>query len=173
MKGGEVFFVDTNVLLYAVDPVDDGKRQLAMDWLDDLWMRGAGRLSWQVLHEYYWNALKKMQLHPAIAQETVAALAHWRPVDTSLGLIERAWQLIDAALLSYWDALIVAAAERSGARYVLSEDFQDGREYGGLRVVNPFTHTASDFRADDYFRGSTATSPRNSRKNRPRMSPRQ
>jgi predicted nucleic acid-binding protein len=44
-----------------------------------------------------------------------------------------------AAQLSYWDALIVAAAERSGARYLLSEDFQADRQYGDVRVVNPFT----------------------------------
>jgi len=146
MSGGDVFFVDTTVLLYAVDPVDTRKRELAIDWLDHLWSRGAGRLSWQVLHEYYVNALRKMRLDPTTAQETVGSFVHWRPVDTSLGLIQRAWQLMDAALLSYWDALILAAAERSGAGYVLSEDFQDGLIYNELRVVNPFTHAASEFK---------------------------
>jgi len=52
---------------------------------------------------------------------------------------------MDSAQIPYWDALIVAAAQRSGARYLLSEDFQPGREYEGVRIVDPFTHSASDF----------------------------
>ena len=52
---------------------------------------------------------------------------------------------MDDAQLSYWDALIVAAAERCGARYLLSEDFQPGRTYGTIQVVNPFERSPSEF----------------------------
>ncbi len=138
MPVADVFFVDTNVLLYAVDPVNTAKRERALEWLDRLWSEGGGRLSWQVLHEFYWNAVNKMKLDPESAREMVEELSNWMPVGASLGLVQRAWHWIDAAQLTYWDALVLAAAERSGARYLLSEDFQSGRAYGDVQVVNPF-----------------------------------
>ena len=133
------------MLLYSVDPVEPGKRVRAIEWLDALWMAGAGRLSWQVLHEFYWNAVKKMRLEPAEAREMVEDVSHWKPVDTSLGLMQQAWYWADGAQQSDWDALIFAAAQRSGARYLLSEDFQDDRRYDDVQVVNPFQHSPSEF----------------------------
>ena len=106
---------------------------------------GTGRLSWQVLHEFYCNAVKKMRLEPARAREIVEDLSHWRPVEASLGTVQRAWEWIDRAQLSYWDALILAAAERSGAAYLLSEDFQAGRRYQDVQVINPFEQSPSEF----------------------------
>lgn len=90
MSVAERFFVDSNLLLYYVDPVDSGKQACALEWLEALWRAGAGCLSWQVLHEFYWNAVRKMRLEPARAREIVEDLAHWRPVDTSIGLIQQA-----------------------------------------------------------------------------------
>ena len=145
MSAIEGFFVDSNLFLYYIDPVDSGKQKRAADWLNHLWMAGAGRLSWQVLHEFYWNAVKKMRLEPASGREIVKDLVQWRPVETTFGLIQQAWHWVDAAQLSYWDALIVAAAQRSGARYLLSEDFQSDRQYDEVRVLNPFDHSAPEF----------------------------
>lgn len=108
-------------------------------------MQGAGRLSWQVLHEFYWNSVRKMRLEASAARQIVEHLAQWHPVDTSLGLVQQAWHWMDAAQLSFWDALIIAAAHRSGARYLLSEDFQSGRRYDDVEVVNPLERPASDF----------------------------
>ena len=119
MSVGDSFFVDTNVLLYYVEPGDSEKQARAMDWLNHLWMSGAGRVSWQVLHEFYWNAVRKMHLDAVKGREIVEDLAHWEPVDSSIGLIQQAWLWMDSAQLSYWDALIVAAAQRSGALYLL------------------------------------------------------
>ena len=145
MSAADRFFVDSNLLLYYVDPAESRKRARATEWLEALWMAGAGRLSWQVLHEFYWNSVRKMRLEPARAREIVEDLTHWRPVDTTLGLVQQAWNWVDHAQLSYWDALILAAAERSGARYLLSEDFQPNRRYQDIQVLNPFEHSASDF----------------------------
>ena len=144
MGAGDGFFVDSNLLLYYVDPAAMEKRQRAGEWLEALWTAGTGRLSWQVLHEFYWNAVKKMHLEPTQARGIVEDLSHWRPVDASLGLVQQAWQWMDTAQVSYWDALILAAAERCGARYLLSEDFQGGRVYGEMRVVNPFHQSPHD-----------------------------
>ena len=145
MSAREGFFVDSNVLLYYIDPVETEKQARAAEWLEALWMAGVGRLSWQVLHEFYWNAVKKMGAAPARARDIVEDLSHWRPVDSSLGLVQQAWKWTDAAQLSYWDALILAAAQRSGSRYLLSEDFQGDRRYEEIQVLNPFHHSPSDF----------------------------
>lgn len=145
MSAGDAFFVDSNVLLYYVDPVDSHKQARAMEWLDQLWITGAGRLSWQVLHEFYWNAIKKMHLEAEGARSIVEELIHWAPVDSSLGLIQQAWYWADTTQVSHWDALIIAAAQRSGARYLLSEDFQTDRQYEDLRVLNPFEHAVAEF----------------------------
>jgi predicted nucleic acid-binding protein len=145
MSGVEYFFVDTNLPLYGVDPADQDKRARATDWLNHLWASGVGRLSWQVLHEFYWNAVRKMGLAAAEARGMVEDLSHWRPVDTSLGLIQEAWGWMDAAQLSYWDALIVAAAQRSGASYLLTEDLQHGRTFGTVRILDPFRHSPAEF----------------------------
>jgi len=136
-------FVDSNLLLYYVDPVDSDRSAPWSSWKP--WLAGAGYLSWQVLHEFYWNAVRKMRLEPARAREIVEDLAHWTPVDTTLGLVQQAWQWTESAQLFYWDALILAAAQRAGARYLLSEDFQPDRRYDSVQVLNPFDHSASDF----------------------------
>ena len=145
MNADDGFFVDSNVLLYSVDPVDSARRIRATEWLEALWMAGVGRVSWQVLHEFYWNAVRKMRLDPLHAREIVEDISRWTPVDTSLGLVQRAWYWVDAAQLSYWDALILAAAQRSGARYLLSEDFQSARRYEDIQVLNPFEHSPAGF----------------------------
>ena len=138
MPAADRFFVDTNVLLYSVDPADAGKQRRAWEWLQPLWEHGCGSLSWQVLHEFYANAIRKLQVPRPEARKVVRGYAQWVPVETSLGLMEQAWHWMDQARLSYWDSLIMAAAERAGCRYLLSEDFQSGRRYRAITVVNPF-----------------------------------
>jgi predicted nucleic acid-binding protein len=141
MSGDELYFVDTNVLLYAQDPCNIIKRARARDWIDRLWRDKTGRISWQVLHEYYVNAVRKMGVPPDDARQTVMELSQWRPVETNMGLIQAAWHWMDEAHLSYWDALIVAAAQRAGCRILLSEDMQPGRDMAGVEVLNPFVVT--------------------------------
>jgi predicted nucleic acid-binding protein len=145
MNGGDGFFVDSNLLLYFVDPVEPRKQARAGEWLEALWETGSGRLSWQVLNEFYWNAVKKMRMKPAKAREIVEDLSHWSPVGASMGVVHDAWQWMDTAQLTYWDALILAAARRSGSRYLLSEDFQAGRRYEDVEVLNPFDRSPSEF----------------------------
>lgn len=145
MSGGDLFFVDTNLLLYHIDPADRDKRARAIDWLDHLWASGAGRISWQVLHEFYWNAVRKMGLPLADAREIVEDLSQWRPVDNSMGLVREAWTCMDEAQLSYWDALIISAAQRSGAHYLLTEDLQHGRRLGTVQILDPFRQSPYDF----------------------------
>jgi len=145
MPGADRFFTDTNLLLYSVDRSLHEKRRAAHRWLEALWENGAGRLSWQVLHEFYANAERKMGLDRSSARKTVEIFAQWKPVEPGIGLIQRGWYWIDKAQLSFWDSLIVAAAERAGCARLLSEDFEDGRSFEAVTVVNPFVHTPGEF----------------------------
>jgi len=145
MPDADRFFIDTNVLLYGSDPLDPTKQRRAQLWLDALWNSGAGGVSWQVLHEFYVNATRKLRATAAQARSTVEVFIEWQPVDTSHVLIQRAWHWTDTAQLSYWDALIVAAAEKRGCRWLLSEDFQAGRKLGSVTVVSPFHALPEEF----------------------------
>lgn len=153
MPAGDKFFVDTNVLLYSVDPTDKEKQNLAWEWLAFLWEQGAGRLSWQVLNEFYVNAVRKLRLSRPDARKVVEGYAQWQMVEITLGLIQRAWYWTDRAQLSYWDSLIVAAAERAGCAWLLSEDFQPGRRFGPVTVVNPFLQAPADLKTRAADRG--------------------
>ena len=83
MSGADSFFVDTNVLLYSVDSASAEKHAIAREWLGRLWKTGSGRLSWQVLHEFYVNATKKFAVPVSAARAAVSVFTAWRPVDTS------------------------------------------------------------------------------------------
>jgi predicted nucleic acid-binding protein len=140
-------FVDTNVLLYELDGSDPTKQLTCRRWLEALWQEGAARVSWQVLNEFYVNATRKTGASAATSRRLVETYVQWKPADFSLPLIERAWYWADRAGIPYWDALILAAAERSGCRWLLSEDFSHGRKYGSVQVVNPFSGDPDKFLA--------------------------
>jgi len=145
MPAGDRFFVDTNVLLYEWDASAPAKRRQAHSWINTLWQANAGALSWQVLHEFYVNATRKLHSSASQARAVVEVFTQWRPVDTTYALIQRGWYWMDSAQLSYWDALIAAAAERRGCRWLLSEDFQAGRKLGSVTVIDPFGSRPEEF----------------------------
>jgi predicted nucleic acid-binding protein len=62
----------------------------------------------------------------------------WNPVTIDAAVLELGWKLQDRYQLSYWDALIVAAAKTAACLYLLSEDFQPGQKLDGIQIVNPF-----------------------------------
>jgi predicted nucleic acid-binding protein len=138
-------FVDTNVLVYCRDASETEKQARAAAWMAVLWEQRAGRLSFQVLQEYYVTVTAKLSpgLPRDLARLEVRALSAWRPQPADARLLEGAWLLQDRHRLPWWDALIVAAAQGEGCRYLLSEDFQEGFAWGDLTVVNPF-HTGPE-----------------------------
>ena len=132
------YFLDTNVLIYLSDARAPDKLAQAKRWVSWLQEHGEVHISWQVLHEFYVNAIKKLGLPPVFARRLVLHYQRLGPVDTDPALVARAWHWQDQAQLSYWDALVLAAAERAQCQFLLSEDFQDGRSYDGVMVRNPF-----------------------------------
>jgi predicted nucleic acid-binding protein len=140
-------FVDTNVLVHWRDASEPDKQEQALAWLSGLWERRTGRLSFQVLQEFYVTVTAKLalSLSPELARLNVRQLLAWKPVIVDDRLLEEAWRLQDRYRFPWWDALLVAAAQISACRYLLSEDFQDGIEMGDLKVVNPFLNRPEDF----------------------------
>ncbi len=137
---GATCFVDTNVLVYARDASEPEKQPLAIEWMAALWERRAGRLSHQVLHEYYVTVTQRLQpgLDRSAARDEVRALLAWHPIPVDQRVLEAAWAVQDRYGLSFWDALIVGAAQCGGCRYLLSEHLQHDQRLGELTVLNPF-----------------------------------
>jgi predicted nucleic acid-binding protein len=135
-------FVDTNVLVYVRDLSEPEKQRRAAAWVAALWNTGLGRLSYQVLQEYYVTLTAKLDLQRPTedVREDVGALRAWNPVGIEHATIERAWDVQDRYGHSWWDALIVAAALQSGCRYLLTEDLQSGQSIDTATVISPFEH---------------------------------
>jgi predicted nucleic acid-binding protein len=131
-------FVDTNVLIYAIDRADLKKQQAAREWRDELWQSRRGRISFQVLQEFYAKVTQKWPAGRDDARAEVRDLLAWQPVTVDDSILEKSWKIQDRYRLSFWDALIVGAAKASGCRYLLTEDLQTGQDVDGIVVVNPF-----------------------------------
>ena len=139
-------FVDTNVLVYARDASEPEKQARAANWMATLWERRAGRLSYQVLQEFYVTVTVKLSpgLDKELARREVRAFRAWQPITANYRVLEGAWLLQDRYRLPWWDALIVAAAQLSECQYLLSEDFQEGLDLGNLKVIHPFHQRPDD-----------------------------
>ena len=134
-------FVDTNLLACAHDPSEARKQPIAQALLEALWQDRGGVLSTQVLQELYVVTTRKFNppMQRPAARELVALYAQWPVVQVDVPLILAASSLEARHTLSFWDALIVEAARRSGATRLLTEDLQSGRRIGGVQIENPFT----------------------------------
>ncbi len=135
-------FVDTNVLVYSRDASEPDKQELAMIWMDHLWRTRTGRLSFQVLQEFYVTVTDKLDpgLDRGSARKDINSFLAWHPVSVDSRVFHGVWHLQDRYGISWWDALIVSGAQIADCRYLLTEDFQEEQVFGNLRVVNPF-HT--------------------------------
>ena len=131
-------FVDSNVLIYALDRGDLKKQEAARAWRTELCKSHSGRISFQVLQEFYVNVAQKWPSASEQARAEVRDLLAWRPAPIDGAILERAWRMQDRYQLSFWDALIVAAAKSLACRYLLTEDLQANQELDGITVVNPF-----------------------------------
>ncbi len=140
MPSAPIVFVDTNVLIYAEDRAHADKHATARAWLRELWLRRSGRLSTQVLNEFYVAATRKLK--PAMpagdARAEVRRLQRWQPWVVDHATVEAAWAVESRFTVNYWDALMVAAAQQQGCTYLLTEDLQHDQVLDGVRIVNPF-----------------------------------
>ena len=95
-------------------------------------------MSFQVLNEFYVNAVRLKRAASEEARSEVRDLLAWNPVVVDAALIERGWKPQDRYRLSYWDALIIAAARTASCGFLLTEALPDGQKLAAVEVVNPF-----------------------------------
>lgn len=132
--------IDSNILLYAADSGGDAeKHALAADLLDRTAACRRAVLPLQALTEFYAVAVRKLGAAPADAAAFVEVWSDAFPVSAA------AWPDIADAMrvhrdhgIPFWDGMIWSVARRTGARLLLSEDLQDGRDLEGVRFLNPF-----------------------------------
>ena len=140
MPKDSTVFVDTNVFLYSFDDRDVVKQEAAKKWLACCWSMRLGRLSSQVVNEFYANALTKFSrvLPYQKARAEIRRLRTWQIWQIDDATVDAAWSLQDRFTLSYWDALMLAAAQQMGCAYLLTEDLQHEQRFDNLQVINPF-----------------------------------
>lgn len=133
-------FVDTNLLVYRRDASEPQKQRGAQAWFEALWRQQCGRTGVQVLCEYYVTVTRKLDpgLPAAEAWLDVEDLFAWEPVAVDPAVMGLARTVSERFSLSWWDALIVAAAQTADCRYLLTEDLQGGQDLDGLLVLDPF-----------------------------------
>ena len=81
-------------------------------------------------------------MKPLTIEETRSLIedySQWEIVINTQNSVIEALTIETRFQISFWDALIVHAAGRSGAAILYSEDLSDGQIYGSVRVVNPLT----------------------------------
>jgi predicted nucleic acid-binding protein len=132
-------FVDTNILVYAHDLSTGIKHQRARALIEHLWNSGNGVLSTQVLQELCINLRRKAQ-NPLPLDEVrmlIREYSTWEVVTNTAESVLRALDMEMRYMTSFWDALILQAAEDAGASILYSEDLATGQRYGAIEVVNP------------------------------------
>jgi predicted nucleic acid-binding protein len=133
-------FIDTNILLYAYD-LDAGlKRDVASNIVRRVWAEGTGTLSTQVLQEFYVNVTMKIArpISPCEARGIIGRYLVWHVEVNTPESVLRASEIQERYQLSFWDALIIAAAAKARAAILYAEDLNNGQMIEGIRIINPF-----------------------------------
>lgn len=140
----ELVFVDANVFLYALDADEPAKQPRAKAWLECLWREARGRTSMQVLSEYYVNLKRRgaSGLTAEAAWEGVKLYLAWQPREIDEEVFLRAREIEQRFRISWWDSMVVAAAQVQDCAVLLTEDLQDGGVFDMLTVRSPFTLAA-------------------------------
>jgi len=133
-------FLDTNILLYLNDEVDERKRTISSYLVMELGRQFSFVVSPQVLNEYYKVATSKHGQYEkrSIYRDNVRRLRRVCLAPYDLDVMEAAWSLQEFTNYAWWDLMIIGSAMKSGCRYLLTEDMNHGHELGQLTIVNPF-----------------------------------
>jgi predicted nucleic acid-binding protein len=141
------YFVDTNILIYAHDRSHSDehaariKHERAREVIESLWSSGQGVLSTQVLQELCVNLRRKVARPLALDElrQLIRDYMSWEVVVNTPEAVIQALEIEVRYKTSFWDALILQAAEQSGATVLYSEDLAARQSYGTVQVVNPLT----------------------------------
>jgi len=138
-------FVDTNLLIYSIDPQNAERRQVAGALLTSLANTDTLVLSPQSLNECYRVLTERRGLLPrAAARAYIIYLNRFCTAPYDFDVTQHAWQIQDRHGFSWWDCVLLASASRADCSVFFSEDLQHGRRVEGLTIINPF-QTGSDY----------------------------
>ena len=139
-------FFDANILVYAYNPRDPRKRAIAQRLLADAMANGDGALSAQVLGEFFNTATRRLPnpLSVEEALQVIEQISVLPVVALDLELVRQAVNTSQRYQISYWDALIIAAAEKAGCARLITEDLNAGQSYNGVVAFNPFRNAVDE-----------------------------
>jgi predicted nucleic acid-binding protein len=135
------FFLDTNIFVYSFDQGVPQKSARASELIRLALRSRNGIVSYQIVQEFFNVAFRRFARPMTSAEAEQYLATTFRPlmaVSSSAALYVEAFRLRSSYSLSWYDAVVVAAAIEGGAQLLYSEDFQHGQEFGGLRIENPF-----------------------------------
>jgi len=140
------WFVDTNVLIYAIDNRFPAKKEIADLWLGELARHKAIVLSPPSLNEFYSVATLQLGLaRNSSTRDQAWDLARWCTAPLDAEVSRDAWRIEDETGNCYFDCLLIASARRADCSFFLSEDLQHERRIGDLTILNPFLTSPLDF----------------------------
>jgi predicted nucleic acid-binding protein len=131
-------FLDTNLLVYTIDNRDVLKKNEARSILKKVVDSHQPVISTQVIKEFYVVATTKLKADQILVKQIIHNFHNMEIVNNDLDLIEQAVDISLVSQLSFWDSLIIAAAEKAGCELIFSEDLNAGQIYRGVSLVNPF-----------------------------------
>jgi predicted nucleic acid-binding protein len=129
-------FLDSNVVIYSLDPRDRSKQDRCLQWLS----RAAARssISAEVCAESPSAAVRKLGLKPRFARDAIERLLPWCTAPMTADEVRRALELVEARRMSWWGALIFASAIGAGYTHLVTEDGQSAPVVDGVRIIDPF-----------------------------------
>lgn len=131
-------FLDTNILVYAFDKANPKKQKIAKTLIAEYIENGNGNISTQVLQEFYVVATTKLGIPPEMVLTAMDSIASLIVITITPDIIRTAIKKQTKFVLSFWDALILQAAESSLASILYTEDLNNGQKYDSVEIVNPF-----------------------------------
>jgi predicted nucleic acid-binding protein len=134
-------FVDTNILVYSMDKHDIQKMKKSRSMLKKLRKEMQGVISTQVLQEFYVAATKKLKADPITVKDIIRSFENFEIVTITPAIINDAIDCSILNVISFWDSLIVSAAEYAKCVQLWTEDLNTGQVIRGVKIVNPFNIT--------------------------------
>ena len=131
-------FIDTNILVYTLNSTDSYKQTKAREIMEKVVDFHQPVISTQVLKEFYVVATTKLKADRIIVKNIIHNFCNIEIVQNDLELIEQAIDISVISQLSFWDSLIIAAAEKAKCEFIISEDLNPGQTYRGVMVIDPF-----------------------------------
>lgn len=131
-------FIDTNILVYAMDHHDPAKKEKSRSFLKSIGNENRGVISTQVIQEFYVTVTKKLGVDRLTAKNIIHSFFKFETIVICPELIDRAIDTQILNRLSFWDALIISAAESAHCQKVWTEDLNHGQVIQGMTIENPF-----------------------------------